>query len=522
MGSVEAPPAPLRVFFIPFFATGHMIPLVDIARLFAARGVDSTVLVTPANAALIQATVDAAADSGLPIRTLIYPFPSSESGLPPGVENISALPPSESYKIDVATPFVRPAHDRLLRLHRPDAVVADVHFPWTTFVARDLGVPRFTFQALGLFPVCMMNSLFTNLPHLAVAGDDVPFLVPNLPHPIHMVRRELPDFLRGNTQIGAAMDDISAAESGSLGVVVNSFVEMESAYAEYYYKTCNMRSWFVGPVAIAAAGQGSSLATRGGDDPIAAANRARCLLWLDAKEPKSVVYVCFGSWSQFTGEQLREMALGLEAAGHPFLWVVRDGSDEWMPEGFERRVEGRGLVVRGWAPQVAILAHAAVGGFVTHCGWNSVLEGVSAGLPMVTWPLSTEQFMNEKLVVGVLRVGVRAAEGPGSTLEEERAVVGAAELARAVGWVMDSGEEAERMRRRAREYGETARAAVKEGGSSHKGLSDLIEEIRAWHSNKDTKSNTFPLAAFSHPSSKMMAHGALSSVNSSSSTSPER
>uniref|UniRef100_A0A804HLT7 Glycosyltransferase n=1 Tax=Musa acuminata subsp. malaccensis TaxID=214687 RepID=A0A804HLT7_MUSAM len=434
MGSVEAPPAPLRVFFIPFFATGHMIPLVDIARLFAARGVDSTVLVTPANAALIQATVDAAADSGLPIRTLIYPFPSSESGLPPGVENISALPPSESYKIDVATPFVRPAHDRLLRLHRPDAVVADVHFPWTTFVARDLGVPRFTFQALGLFPVCMMNSLFTNLPHLAVAGDDVPFLVPNLPHPIHM--------------------------SGSLGVVVNSFVEMESAYAEYYYKTCNMRSWFVGPVALAAAGQGSSLATRGGDDPIAAANRARCLLWLDAKEPKS-------------------------AAGHPFLWVVRDGSDEWMPEGFERRVEGRGLVVRGWAPQVAILAHAAVGGFVTHCGWNSVLEGVSAGLPMVTWPLSTEQFMNEKLVVGVLRVGVRAAEGPGSTLEEERAVVGAAELARAVGWVMDSGEEAERMRRRAREYGETARAAVKEGGSSHKGLSDLIEEIRAWHSNKD-------------------------------------
>ncbi|RWW22505.1 hypothetical protein GW17_00013302, partial [Ensete ventricosum] len=142
MGSVEAPPATLRVFFIPFFATGHMIPLVDIARLFAARGVDSTVLVTPANAALIQATVDAAADSGLPIRTLIYPFPSSESGLPPGVENISALPPSESYKIDVATPLVRPAHDQLLRLHRPDAVVADVHFPWTTFVARDLGVPR--------------------------------------------------------------------------------------------------------------------------------------------------------------------------------------------------------------------------------------------------------------------------------------------------------------------------------------------------------------------------------------------
>ncbi|RWV90847.1 hypothetical protein GW17_00046915, partial [Ensete ventricosum] len=474
---------PIRVFFIPFFATGHMIPLVDIARLFAARGVDSTVLVTPANAALIRATVDDAAASGLPLRTLVYPFPSSECGLPPGVENISALPESDSYKIDVATPFARPEHERLLRLHRPDAVVADTHFPWTTYIARDLGVPRIAFQALGLFPVCVMGSVIRKRPHLATSGDNEPFLVPDLPHPVHLVLSELPDFIRGETIIAGILEELAEAEKGSLGVVVNSFAEMEEAYAEHYHKVGSIRSWFVGPVALANA-DAKGLGARGGDDPVAAANRGRCLSWLDAKEPMSVVYVCFGSWSHFRGEQLREMALGLEAAGHPFLWVVRDDGDEWMPDGFERRVAGRGLVVRGWAPQVAILAHAAVGGFVTHCGWNSVLEGVTAGLPMVTWPLSTEQFINEKLVVGVLRTGVRAAERPGSTAEEERPLVGAVELAKAVARVMGGGEEAEAMRKSAREYGKMARAAVTEGGSSYKGLSDVIEEIRQWHAER--------------------------------------
>ncbi|XP_038983269.1 scopoletin glucosyltransferase-like [Phoenix dactylifera] len=472
---------PLRVFFIPFFATGHMIPLVDIARLFAARGVHSTVLLTPANAALVQPTVDRAAAAGLPLRTLLYTFPSSAAGLPPGVENISALPPSDSHKINFAALLTRPDHDRLLRLHRPDAVVADIHFHWTTAIARDLGVPRLSFHALGLFPVFVMNALFRHLPHLAVSSDDDPFLVPDLPHPVHMVRRELPDFLRGDSPISATMDGVSEGESGSLGVVVNSFAEIESAYADLYFKIDRMRSWFVGPVALASADSGD-LAARGGNDPAAAANRERCLSWLGTKKPNSVVYVCFGSWSHFSGEQLKEMALGLELAGHPFVWVVREAAGEgWMPEGFERRLEGRGLVIRGWAPQVAVLGHGAVGGFMTHCGWNSVLEGLSAGLPMATWPLSTEQFMNEKLVVEVLRTGVRAAEGARrGTAAEEQGLVGAAEIGAAVGRIIGGGVDAGGMRRRAREYGKMAREAVKEGGSSYKGLTDLIEEIRAW------------------------------------------
>ena len=102
----------------------------------------------------------------------------------------------------------------------------------------------------------------------------------------------------------------------------------------------------------------------------------------------------------------------LEASNEPFIWAMRGGDIiqelyNWIKEdGFEDRIQGRGLLIRGWAPQVLILSHPSVGGFITHCGWNSTLEGISSGVPMVTWPLFADQFLNEKLVSQVLKVGV--------------------------------------------------------------------------------------------------------------------
>ncbi|PKU60513.1 UDP-glycosyltransferase 73B3 [Dendrobium catenatum] len=89
--------------------------------------------------------------------------------------------------------------------------------------------------------------------------------------------------------------------------------------------------------------------------------------------------MCFGSMSLFSVEQLSEMALGLEASRHPFVWVM-----QWIPKGYEERIKDVGMLIKGWAPQLVILNHDAVVGFVTHCGWNSSLEGISSGLPMVT------------------------------------------------------------------------------------------------------------------------------------------
>ncbi|KAG0500214.1 hypothetical protein HPP92_000286 [Vanilla planifolia] len=202
-------------------------------------------------------------------------------------------------------------------------------------------------------------------------------------------------------------------------------------------------------------------------------------------KPCAVLYVCFGSLSILSSEQLREVAQGLEAAGHPFVLVVRKSGDEWMPEGFEDRVKENGLVVRGWAPQIEILAHRATAGFMTHCGWNSNLEGICAGLPMLTWPLFAEQFYNERFLVDVLKVGVAVGSKEHVViLEKRKEVIGASDVEAAVRKFMAEGEEAKERRRRAKELAEMARKAVEEGGSSYNDMGRLLQDLTELRTRK--------------------------------------
>ncbi|KAJ8530057.1 hypothetical protein K7X08_036892 [Anisodus acutangulus] len=149
---------------------------------------------------------------------------------------------------------------------------------------------------------------------------------------------------------------------------------------------------------------------------------------------------------------------------------------------FEEIIKEKGLIIRGWAPQVLILDHKAIGAFVTHCGWNSTLEGISAGLPMVTWPVFAEQFFNEKLVTEVLRTGV----GVGSVKWQKTCSEGVKKeaIAKAIKRVM-MGEEAEGFRSRAIAYKEMPRQAVEGGGLSYTGLTTLLQEISSYSSTSD-------------------------------------
>ncbi|KAK9287555.1 hypothetical protein L1049_015976 [Liquidambar formosana] len=140
----------------------------------------------------------------------------------------------------------------------------------------------------------------------------------------------------------------------------------------------------------------------------------------------------------------------------------------------------KGLIIRGWAPQLLILEHAAVGGFMTHCGWNSTIEGVSAGVPMITWPLSAEQFYNEKLITDVLRIGLRVGSVEWASWNSERKVSARREkVTEVVERLMGGGDEAVEMRKRAKELGEKAKRAVEKGGSSYSDADALIEELKS-------------------------------------------
>jgi hypothetical protein len=138
-----------------------------------------------------------------------------------------------------------------------------------------------------------------------------------------------------------------------------------------------------------------------------------CLGWLESQPSQSVVLLSFGSMGRFSKAQLNEIALGLEKSEQRFLWIVRAdldseelSLDELLPKGFFERTKEKGMVVRNWAPQGAILSHDSIGGFVTHCGWNSVLEAVCEGVPMVAWPLYAEQKLNKVILVEEMKVAL--------------------------------------------------------------------------------------------------------------------
>ncbi|KAF8019207.1 hypothetical protein BT93_G0023 [Corymbia citriodora subsp. variegata] len=486
----------LEMFFFPFMARGHQIPMIDLARLFASLGVKSTIVAAPDNAHSFRDSIARDRGSGRPIS--IHPL-----DLPRG------------YKLLTDTFVLQDALRDLLIARRPDCIVADTCHRWSADVIDAVGVPRIVFNGYGCFSQSALRSMRIHRPPDKVDSEYCQFEIPGLPDTIEMTKSQLPHFheesggrkrTRKRTgqmkESGGRKRTRQMKESGGrkrtrqrrnsedrcLGVVVNSFLDLEPAYVEYFKKEMAKKAWVVGPV---------SLCNRDVEDKAERGQRAAideqsCLSWLNAKEPNSVLYVSFGSLARLTREQLLEIAYGLEASSCSFIWAVgkinkpmkngEGGRRDRLQSGLEKRLEEskRGLIIRGWAPQLLILEHPSVGGYMTHCGWNSTLEGVSAGVPMVTFPHSAEQFFNEKLITDVLGIGVQVGSMEWTSCNAQPGPpVGRRKVEEAVRKVMDGGEKAAEMRRRAKELGEKAERAFEEGGSSYEDAEALIQELKS-------------------------------------------
>lgn len=470
---------PIHVFFFPFMAPGHLIPMSDMAKLFSIRGCRSTIISIPSNEAFLSRSIERTKKSGHDIDVAVVKLPLEEAGLPQEYGDMKTLPrtPEARDKFMHVVRLIDRQLEGLLEAQRPDCLISDMFLPWTTDVADKFGIPRLVFHGSGNFPLGGSECVRLYEPHKKVSSDTEPFVIPNFPGEITMTRSKLPDFYREETSFTKFYKEVKESEMKSYGVVVNSFYELEPAYVDHYRNVLGRRTWQIGPLLLCN-NDAEDKAFRGDQASI---DRERFLSWLDSKEPNSVVYICFGSMTNFNSAQLHEIAVGLESSGRNFIWVVKkdpdveEGKEEWLPEGYEKRTADRGMIIREWAPQVLILEHEAVGAFVTHCGWNSTLEGISAGVPMVTWPVAAEQFYNEKLVTEVLGIGVPVGVMHWVRITGDSVV--AESLERAVLRVT-TGDEAEGLRMRAKELSEQAKRAVEVGGSSYSDLGRLIDELR--------------------------------------------
>lgn len=464
----------LKIYFLPFFAQGHLIPLLHLARLVASRGQHVTIVTTPSNAQLFDKTIDEDRASGYRIRIHIIEFPSNQVGLPAGVENLFAASDNQTAgKIAMAAHLIQPQIEAFMKESPPDFFIPDIMFTWSEASAKRLGIPRLIFNPISIFDVCMIEAIKS---HPEAFPDSGPYHIPGLPHPLTLPIKPSPGFAR-------LTETLVDAEKDSHGVIVNSFAELDVEYTHHYEKLTGRKVWHIGPTSLMV--QKTVASTVGGDEQ-------ECLSWLNDKEKDSVVYICFGSLCRLSDEQLFEIASGLEASGHQFLWVVHrknkdkeenDGDVVWLPQGFEEKMrkENRGMLIKGWAPQPLILNHPATGGFLTHCGWNAVAEAISVGVPMITMPGFGDQYYNEKLITEVHGFGVEvgAAEWSLSPYDAKNKVVSGERIEKAVKRLMDDGEEGRRIRSKAKEMKEKAWKAVQEGGSSHNSLTALIDHLQS-------------------------------------------
>lgn len=190
-----------------------------------------------------------------------------------------------------------------------------------------------------------------------------------------------------------------------------------------------------------------------------------CMNWLHEKPTKSTIYVSFGSFAELGVEQVHAIALALKTMHAPFLWVVRASEEAKLPKNYKEETSEKGMIVT-WCNQLDVLGHVAIGCFITHCGWNSTLEAISSGVPMVAMPHWSDQSTNAKLVSDVWRMGIRARK-------DEKGIVGEDEIVRCVKHVMEGDE----IGTNAMKWKKLAKEAVDEGGSSDTNIQQFVSAL---------------------------------------------
>ncbi|OMO52919.1 UDP-glucuronosyl/UDP-glucosyltransferase [Corchorus capsularis] len=419
-----------HILILPFPSCGHLLPHLDLTHQLLLGDLTATVVITPKMLHYLDPILSLHDSSDL--QLLVLPFPSHPP-IPNGAENmengaISSLP-------HIVAAFSK-LHDPLVEWFQshpspPVAIITDLFFCcWANELASHLNIPNIGFSAVNA------NTVSSWLK----SGKDPDYNIPG---------------------------EIFTGCSQSRGIIFNTFRELDGDKMNFIQEEFAKHDWLwaVGPLPRIKA-RNEKVVARPSSIP-----QDQVIAWLDScNVDNSVVYVGFGTLITLSKDQTEALASALEKSRVRFIWTVKatiSSNDTMVPTGFEDRVAGRGLIIKGWAPQVAILKHRAVGSYLTHCGWNSTLEGILGGVLLLAWPMQADHFHNTHLLADQMGVAIKVCEGFGSVPNATKL---ARILADSVNTARPEGIEAMKLRQYALD-------AVRQGGSSNKALDMLVKNL---------------------------------------------
>ncbi|KAK1677296.1 hypothetical protein QYE76_038144 [Lolium multiflorum] len=441
-----------HVFLLAFpAAQGHLNPMLQFGRRLAYHGLRPTLVTTRH----LLAT--------LPPPAAPFRVAAISDGFDAG--GMAACPNFQDY----ATRLAAAGSDTLEALFRSEAaagrpprvLVYDPHLPWAGRVARAAGVPTAALFSqpcavdvvygevyagrVGL-PV-VDGSALRGLLSVDLGPDDVPSFV------------AAPDSYR--MFLDAVVGQFDGLEDAD-DVFVNSFHELEPKEADYLASTWRVKT--IGPTLPSFYLGDDRLPSNKAYGFNLFDSAAPCMSWLDSQPPCSVVYASYGTVADLEPAQLEEIGNGLCDSGKQFLWVVRSVDEHKLSEELRDKCKERGLIV-SWCPQLEVLSHKATGCFLTHCGWNSTLEAITTGVPLLAMPQWTDQPTTAKYVESAWVIGVRVNRDTEGVVRKE-------EVERCIREVLD-GVRKEEYKKNAYSWMMKAKKAMQEGGSSDKNIAEF-------------------------------------------------
>ncbi|KAJ4823664.1 hypothetical protein Tsubulata_019759 [Turnera subulata] len=450
-----------HVLLVPYPGQGHVNPMMQFARRLVSKGLKATL----ATSVFIAKSMHLSSSVG---QVHLDVISDGYDELGPAAE----APSADTYLARLKAEGSRTLTGLILKHQSTptpvDCVVYEPFLAWALDVAKEFGLVGAAFFT----QPCTVDYIYYSIHHKLLSLEQVssssgPVSIPGLP--LQLELRDMPSFIGAPASYPAyflmLLNQFSNADKADF-ILINTFYKLEAEAVDTMLKVCPVLT--IGPT-IPSIYLDRRLQN---DDEynidLFTLDASVSTKWLSDKPPRSVVYVAFGSISDLSEKQMEELAWGLKRSNFYFLWVVRATEQAKLPKIFMEELGDRGCVA-SWSPQVKVLADQAVGCFLTHSGWNSTIEAVSLGVPMVAMPQWTDQPPNAKLVEDFWKVGIRVRVG-------EDGIVPREEIERCIREVM-VGEKGKEIKKNTEKWRELAIEAVSEGGSSDVNIDKFVAKV---------------------------------------------